>query len=285
MNQTADSGRATALDTRPFFLPGGPVGCLLLHGFTATPYDMRFLGQRLHEHGLTVSAIRLPGHATSSEDMERYRWADWVEAARAGLSELGAKAGRVVLVGQSMGALLALKLAAERAHEIDALALMSTALVVSARWMYWTVPLAGWLAPVLPAALRFVVKGDSDIADAAARAVSPTYRRVPIRSVHELLRLQAHVRSLLPRIQQPVLALHSSQDHVCPLENVDILQRELAGPVHTAILSRCYHVISVDVEKERAAREIVAFFSAALQQRRYNQKGVELERRRCEPSG
>src|SRR5262245_17365486 len=100
----------SAIDTGAFFLPAGPVGCLLLHGFTATPYDMRFLGSALHGRDVTVSAVCLPGHATSPEDMERHTWSDWVEGARAGLLELKKSAGQVVVVGQSMGALLALKL-------------------------------------------------------------------------------------------------------------------------------------------------------------------------------
>jgi carboxylesterase len=67
------------------------------------------------------------------------------------------------------------------------------------------------------------------------------------------------VRPLLPHISQPALVIHSRQDHACSLENVAILQRELRGPVRTVILSDSYHVISVDVDKERTADEILAF--------------------------
>lgn len=252
-----------ALDTGAFFLSAGPVGCLLLHGFTATPYDMRFVAGRLHDRDATVNAICLPGHATSPEDMERHTWSDWVEGARAGLFELKGRVSRVVVIGQSMGALLALKLAAEHPREVDAVALLSTALVASQRWMYWAAPMVPWLTPILPSAARFVVKGDSDIADAAARASSPTYKRVPIRSIYELLQLQSHVRSLLPRVTQPVLAIHSRQDHACPLENVAILQREIGGALRSVILPSSYHVVSVDVDKEHAADEIVGFVEAA----------------------
>lgn len=259
VDAAAQPGAHERVDTEPFFLPAGPTGCLLLHGFTATPYDMRFIGGRLHDSDLSVSAVRLAGHASSAEDMARHSWADWYDGARAGLSELKRSAPRIVLVGQSMGALLALKLAAEHPDEVDAICLLSTALVVSARWMYWVMPTVPILMPLLPNVARFVVKGDSDIADPAARAASPTYKRVSIQSIYELLQLQANVRPLLSRIRQPALVIHSRQDHACSLENVAILERELRGPVRSVILSDSYHVVSVDVDKEQAAAEIVGF--------------------------
>jgi carboxylesterase len=262
LNRRVDLDAAAGPDTGCFFLPAGPVGCLLLHGFTATPYDMRYIAGHLHARDVTVSGVCLPGHATSPEDMERYTWSDWVEGARAGLTELQGRVERVVVVGQSMGALLALKLAAEHPKEVGAVVLLSTALVVSARWMYWAAPIVPWLVPILPPAARFVVKGDSDIADAEARAFSPTYKRVPIRSIYELLRLQSHVRPLLPRVKQPVLAIHSQNDHACSLENVTILEREIGGDVRRVILPSSYHVVSVDLDKEHAAEEILGFVTA-----------------------
>ena len=43
-------------DPSPFVLPGGPVGVLLIHGFAASPGEMRRVGFDLHERGLTVVA-------------------------------------------------------------------------------------------------------------------------------------------------------------------------------------------------------------------------------------
>ena len=39
-----------------FELSGGDRGALLIHGFTGTPEEMRFLGHALHDRGLTVHA-------------------------------------------------------------------------------------------------------------------------------------------------------------------------------------------------------------------------------------
>jgi len=60
-----------------FFFPGGKVGCLLTHGFTASPQEMHELGTRLASQGHTILGVRLFGHGTRLEDMARSRWPDW----------------------------------------------------------------------------------------------------------------------------------------------------------------------------------------------------------------
>ena len=58
----------------PFFLPGQPgkPGCLLIHGFTGAPKEMRWMGEYLsREAGFPCLGVRLAGHATQPADMIR----------------------------------------------------------------------------------------------------------------------------------------------------------------------------------------------------------------------
>ncbi len=50
--------RQSHLDPSGFDLPGGPVGVLLIHGFTGAPTEMRLMAEYLHARGMTVSAPR-----------------------------------------------------------------------------------------------------------------------------------------------------------------------------------------------------------------------------------
>ena len=52
--------RHNHLDPSPFFLPGGPTGVLLIHGFTGSPPEMRLVGNYLNQRGCTVSGPLLP---------------------------------------------------------------------------------------------------------------------------------------------------------------------------------------------------------------------------------
>jgi carboxylesterase len=43
----------------PFYFPGGKTGCLLVHGFTGSPKEMRWMGEYLAGQGYTVLGVRL----------------------------------------------------------------------------------------------------------------------------------------------------------------------------------------------------------------------------------
>jgi len=247
------TGVAVPSDTEAFFVRGGQTGCLLLHGFTGTPQEMRFLGSALAARGHTVSGVRLAGHATQVEELAATRWTDWYESARAGLEALQPQVERVVVVGQSMGALLALELAATHPEAVAAVVVLAPALVIRQRMVQVGAPIFPMLLPFLPVQRRFVSKAARDIADPLARAESPSYERVPLRALTELVHLQRRVRRRLRLVRQPVLAIHARQDHTCPVVNVEILSRELGGSVQVRLLPESYHVISLDVERELVA--------------------------------
>ena len=99
----------------PFFYPSpGPrISCLLLHGFTATPQEMRRLGQFLHGCGFTVSCPLLAGHGTDVRDLQATTWQDWYGSAYAAWSALQDSADPAFAIGLSLGGALALNLAAE----------------------------------------------------------------------------------------------------------------------------------------------------------------------------
>jgi carboxylesterase len=253
------TGAACGADAGGFFFPGGRIGCLLIHGFMATPQEMRFLGERLRACGYSVHATLLAGHGTSPEDLDRCTWHDWYASARAGLETLHRRAPEIVVIGQSLGALLALKLAVDSPAVIRGAVLLSPALVLSRRWLRWMTPVVCLMLPFLAERRRYVRKPQRDVADPRARAESVCYDRVPLRGLRQLFRLQQAARRVLPQVQQPVLVVHSRQDHTCPLVNVEMVQHAVRGPVRPVILNDSYHVVSIDVDKERVVADVAAF--------------------------
>ncbi len=96
----------------PFFFPGkganAKIGCLVTHGFTGAPKEMRWLGEYLNRQGYTVCGIRLNGHATKPEDMIRSHWQDWLLSVEDGYNLLRSCTDQVFLLGLSMGGVLSL---------------------------------------------------------------------------------------------------------------------------------------------------------------------------------
>src|SRR5437016_5161881 len=96
----------------PFSLGGGDLACLLLHGLTGSPAEVRPVGEALAKAGFRAVGPLLPGHGTTPQDLEVVTRADMLDAAREALLSLrGAR--RVYLCGLSMGALLVVYLAAK----------------------------------------------------------------------------------------------------------------------------------------------------------------------------
>src|SRR4030095_16396304 len=90
----------------PYFHRGGKVGCLCLHGFTASPAEVKWFAQHLAAEGYTVYAPRLAGHGTRPQDLARTRWTDWYASASDGYHLLRQQCEKVFVCGMSMGGLL-----------------------------------------------------------------------------------------------------------------------------------------------------------------------------------
>jgi carboxylesterase len=123
----------------PFYWRGQENAALLVHGFPGTPAEMRRMGRLLHERGWTAQGLLLPGFGRTIDDLPQRRHADWVAAIEQALAALQREHRRVILVGNSMGAALALHAAAQ--HDVTGLILFSP---------FWRV--AGWLDKMYPVA-------------------------------------------------------------------------------------------------------------------------------------
>lgn len=248
----------------PFFLPGTrPTACLLIHGFTGTPAEMRPLGEHLAELGFTVLGVRLAGHGSSAADLARTRWTDWYASVEKGLERLLQQPRPVAVAGMSLGGLLAIHLAHERPAAVRALALCGTPLFLADRRARWLLP--PLLALPLPGLRSILIakEGGSDVADAEAREALPSYREMPLGGILELLRLRRRVRSELAAVRQPCLLVHGRHDHSVPLANLDLLARRLGSTrIERLVCERSYHVVTVDRDHETVAQRIGEFFAS-----------------------
>ncbi len=265
------SPNAAGVDTNEFFLPGGAVSALLIHGLTGTPYEMRYLGERLAARGVRVRGVKLAGHAAQPEELGTAGYDNWYESAVNGLEELRQFGEPIVVVGLSMGAVLSARLAADQSESVAGLAMLAPAFFLPASTSIALRGLRGVLGSIAERIYLFN-PGTSDIHDAAARSIHPNCRLMPLSAPMKLLDLSALVRPMLARITQPALVMHARRDHTCPMrKNVDYVMKHLGSAEKRAVeLDESYHVITVDSEKERVVDEVAGFverFRVAPQKR------------------
>ncbi|OQB27008.1 MAG: Thermostable monoacylglycerol lipase [Chloroflexi bacterium ADurb.Bin180] len=246
-----------ALCPHAFDLPGGPTGALLIHGLTGSPPEMRPLGDYLAAHGVSVSAPLLPGHGTCPEDLEHTSWEDWYQHVEASYEERAAGHESVFVVGFSLGALLAVHLAAR--HRVAGVAALSPGLQVRD----WKVPFVRYLKAVI----RFVPKdldpNHSDLADKSAFALFWQYPCWPTESVHQLVRLQQVVRGELRQIMAPAFVAYSTGDTSIHPQSGPTLFRELASADKVElVLHKSGHGILVDAEKATLFDALLGWITA-----------------------
>lgn len=233
------------LDPSAYAADGGPVGVLLIHGFTGSVAETRPMGEFLAERGLTVSCPLLPGHGTHPQNLTRIRWQTWTAAVESALEDLQSRCETVFVGGLSMGALLTLWLGARR-PEVAGLIPMAPMVTTRNRLM----PLA--------LGLRYLLKysplgpvGDDDLVDPEAIQRIWCYDQVPLWGVGELYLFVRQVRQVLPTIRQPILIFQGLHDAQVPPEAARMVYDDVASTDKTLVwLEHSGHNLLVDGERE-----------------------------------
>jgi carboxylesterase len=225
----------------PFRHHGGPVGVLVVHGFTGSPQSMRPWADYLAAAGLSVSLPLLPGHGTRWQDLQLTRWEDWYAEADRAFRELAAECEQVFVCALSMGCSLALRLAMEHGSEVAGLVLVNPS-VRSDNPASVLLPVLRHLLPTLPGVANDI---------ALEGSVEHGYDRVPLHAAWSLSRLWKTVQAGMGKVDQPLLLLHSPQDHVVSPANSElVLARVSSTDLKELLLERSFHVATLDHDAE-----------------------------------
>ena len=277
MPSDSDLRNARARAITPLGLGTGETGVLLLHGYLATPEEMRGLAEHLAAAGLRAAVPLIAGHGTTLHEFRRTTWRDWYASAESALAELQAECTRAFVVGMSLGGLQALHLAAHHPELAGVVALAPAVVLYDGRrpWRRASdLKLAllermPWLARLYPGESsdgtpHFL---HADLRDEAARRRHIYYGFNPTSGVVELLRYARHLRPELERIRQPLLLLHSPLDNTVPLLSsqyvlAHVSSRDKALDTQTA--ARSWHVLTEDVDAPAVFAMVLRFIAERI---------------------
>jgi carboxylesterase len=222
-------------EAEPFAADGGPIGVLVLHGFTASTQTVRGWAEYLAAAGLTVRAPLLAGHGRTWQELGRTGWTDWYADALAAFTELSQRCSQVFVAGISMGGCLALRLAETQGRLVSGVILVNPSLAADTP--------AISLAPFLKYVVRSVksIGGDIKKADGVERAA----KRTPIASVATLPAMWRTTAASLSSVSAPVLVFRSTVDHVVGPASMKVLTAALPG-AEVRPLADSYHVATLD---------------------------------------
>lgn len=240
-NQPLPAGGNGAFDV----IGTGDRGVLLLHGLTATPWELRTLGDSLASHNFTIAVPLIAGHGTTAVALEQSSWHDWYASANDSLTALEARTQRVYVVGVSTGADLAVLLAAER--HVDGIVLISPPI----KFRDWRAPFASWYAPLIPYADHTQTGSD----------IGHYYEVMPSRSIAELNQMIDQVKSALPSVQEPALILQSLQDQtIDPGSATYVFDNLGSADKEWKLYGNASHVLLQDPDADRIIFPAIADF-------------------------
>jgi len=248
-------------------------GLLLLHGLTGSPYEFKRVAQCAYERGITVYAPVLPGHCDNRSSLATSTWRDWTKGVKEAFDLLQQDCRYVYVGGLCLGALLALEFGIRYPDLPKGLILYSTPLILDG-WQMPAISRLNFLLPFvarLPLVKKCNIQGSPvhSLKDERLRSIVHRATRngrkfrggfsfTPVPSMGQFISLKQYVKRNLDRITAPTFALHSREDDVCSLKNIDLLSRELRN-CSTKILNDCYHIITLDKESKTVCDSTVAF--------------------------
>ncbi len=226
----------------PFsFKSDSDVGVLVLQDFTGTTSSVIYLGKCLaNKAGFNVEGPRLTGHGTRWEDLNKVRYADWINDVEEGLAVLKQRAQKIFVSGLSMGGTLALYLAENHPDILGVILVNHVVLLHDPR------------LPLIPL-IKYFIKSTpaigSDIKDPSQKELA--YDRTPTGGAGEMAKLLKITRNNLNKVTQPVLIFKSKEDHVVPLDNPKYTVDRISSKDKEIVwLENSYHVATMDFDKD-----------------------------------
>jgi carboxylesterase len=229
----------------------GSHGVLLLHGFGDTPQTLALIARRLGKSGYGVLAPLLPGHGRSMMAFRRSRADEWIDAAREALAQMRNRYATVSVIGLSMGAALAVLIAAETS------AIASLVLIAPYLGMPPQIRIAAathWLWGSFVGEIN--ARNPRSVRDPIERERNLAYGSVTGRTLYELSKVVRGARKALPRVTAPTLVILSKEDpRVAPGVAEFALKKLGARDKKLVWTEGAGHIITVDYGRERVFSE------------------------------
>ncbi|MGP4076063.1 alpha/beta hydrolase [Halobacillus sp. K22] len=226
------------------------VGCLCIHGYTGSPEEVQPLVDFLS--GRTtweISNPTLPGHGEEL-DLQGHYYQEWIATAELALLDLLKRNDTIVIIGFSMGGMIAAYLTAK--YRINRLVLLSAAgKYVSLPQMYKDA--CEMFADACKGALA-----SNELFTRYQRKLQQTY----LFSTFEFMKCVQFTRPYLKQVRCPVLIIQGELDGMVPRKTAEFLDEEIpAEEKEMVFLRNSKHLICHGEDKDELFDTVLDFLN------------------------
>ncbi len=230
------------------------IAVLLLHGFTSSTDTVDGLIPYLNKEKIPFERPILRGHGTRYQDLRGVRSRDWYVDAERALIKLHTDGYRVVVVGLSMGGLVALDLAMRHPEMIAGIVTVAAALKFKQLRAMTTQAfdkfIRYWPAPNAYTDPELAKRGTN-------------YKRFPLDAFSSLFRYSKRIAERLPEVHVPIRVLQSKADQIVAPESANIIYEKVSSPLRQIVwFEKSGHEMMQDCEAEAVLTEIMNFINA-----------------------
>jgi len=231
----------------------GNSAVLLIHGWTSTPREMRYLAERL-SNNFFCRGVRLKGHGTSIEELADSDWNIHLQQLLEEREALGKIYSEVYIIGLSYGALLAMHLAARK--KTAGLVLLAPFLKTAGSFL--RVVSDSVLVPFIPPFFKSIKKSTvSPIFNTVESDKHLCYQDMPVKPLKSVLDCSREAMKLAPSLSCPALIIHSVLDRTADYYGGLGLFRTLGAEDKKMItLKDSNHIITLDNERKVVEWEV-----------------------------
>jgi carboxylesterase len=227
------------------------IGVLLLHGFTSSLDTVSGLVPFLEKERINYRMPLLRGHGTTYQDMRGVGHREWFADAERALIDLWNEVDRIVVVGLSMGGLVALDLGMKHPDKI-------AGVVTVAACLKFLSPLTR-ATPILSRLVKYWPSPES-FHDPELAGKSTNYPRFATDSFVSLYDYSKIIARRLPELHVPVRILQSKADQIVDPESANIIYEKVSSNIREIVwFQKSGHEMMMDMEAEKSFGEIMEF--------------------------
>lgn len=223
-------------------------GCLLIHGFTGSLYEIYPLVEHLKkETDWIMYTPILAGHG-ENESLKEVSWRDWIASAEIELQKMEEQCDEIYVIGFSMGGLIASYLASK--YSITKLVLLSPAVFCINPQL---------LIRDISDMVRDFLNDQPSVSKSITR-YKHKIKNTPLKAVYNFRRLVKELRPSIAHITVPVLIIQGEKDNLVQprgaqyiFDNVQSKEKEIL------YLKESKHMVCHDCERDQILTKVDHF--------------------------